>query len=496
MENNENPINSHGQGKMRKWYVWLFIALLAALLLSSMAGDTISRLFNSLLAGLTPIIIAVVISFLFLKPISLLENKLMKNLFVGNARATKYKRAISLTLLYLITLGIIILIFVLATPSLIGLVQQFADETQLSQLMEKIQEVLVGVIQFFGVSGDDAVNTANSVVAQLQNYITDLVSSINLENAIGIFQVLFSIIMGFLISFLLLKDKELISKTARRYTYAYYPRKQAEEVLAITHRTNDMLNQYVISTLIVCFTVFVIAWIGYAIMGVPYSFMMALILGVLSIIPYIGGFIAAVPLLMVTLMAGDLNLFLMAFIFGIAEWAIVTTFLPALIMSKRMNTRALVIILALVIGGAMFGVVGMILSAPIASVIMIYMNEKLQVREARREHEELLEAGVIDSNFYDISEMLDLTQDNANQVVFEKEEDDFKKLQATKNKKKETIEENDKKLDIVLKSKAGKKSRLDKKKLSQVAQGNEQNIENVKLEETKKSDDILEETDQ
>ncbi len=503
MENNNNyPENPNGQGKMRKWYVWLFIAMLAALLLSSMAGDTISRLFNSLLAGLTPIIIAAVISFLFLKPISLLENKLMKNLFVGNARATKYKRAISLTILYLVTFGLIILIFALAAPSIIGLVQQFADQTQLSELMDKIQEVLVSVIQFFGVSSDDAVNTANSMVQQLQTYITDLVNSINLENAIGIFQVLFSIIMGFLISFLLLKDKELISKTARRYTYAYYPRKQAEEIITITHRTNDMLNQYVVSTLIVCFTVFVIAWIGYAIMGVPYSFMMALILGILSIIPYLGGFIAAVPLLMVTLMAGDLNLFLMAFVFGIAEWAIVTTFLPSFIMSKRMNTRALVIILALVIGGAMFGVAGMVLSAPIASVIMIYMNEKLQVREARREHEELVEAGVIDSNFYDISEMLDLTQDNANQVVFEKEEDDFKKLQATKNKKKETIDDSDKKLDIVLKSKASKKSRVDKKKLSQVLQGNEENnldidTKKVAKEESKKTaDEILEETDQ
>ena len=179
-----------------------------------------------------------------------------------------------------------------------------------------------------------------------------------------------------------------------------------------------------------------------------------------------------------------------------------TTFLPSFIMSKRMNTRALVIILALVIGGAMFGVAGMVLSAPIASVIMIYMNEKLQVREARREHEELVEAGVIDSNFYDISEMLDLTQDNANQVVFEKEEDDFKKLQATKNKKKETIDDSDKKLDIVLKSKASKKSRVDKKKLSQVLQGNEENnldidTKKVAKEESKKTaDEILEETDQ
>ena len=115
-----------------------------------------------------------------------------------------------------------------------------------------------------------------------------------------------------------------------------------------------------------------------------------------------GGFIAAIPLLMVTLMAGDINLFLMSFIYGLAVWAIVTTFLPPLVMSKRMNTRAMIMVLALILGGAMFGVVGMILSGPIASVITIVMNERLQVREARREHEEMIEAGIIDKNFYDI----------------------------------------------------------------------------------------------
>ncbi|MBO5103159.1 MAG: hypothetical protein J6C13_03630, partial [Clostridia bacterium] len=70
-------------GKSRKWYVWMFIVLLAALILWSMAGDKITGLFNSLIAGLTPIIIAMVISFLCLRPMNFIENKLMKNAFAG-----------------------------------------------------------------------------------------------------------------------------------------------------------------------------------------------------------------------------------------------------------------------------------------------------------------------------------------------------------------------------------------------------------------------------
>lgn len=488
----------NGNGKMRKWYVWVFIALLAALILWTVAGQTIADLFNSLLAGLTPVVIAMIISFLFLKPMHLIENKLLKNAFVGNSKANKYKRAISLTVLYLITIGALVAVVVISIPSIVSIVQQFADQAKLNDLLQKLKEVVIEIVQFFGLSSESAASVAQTVMESMQQYITQLVNSINIENVFGIVQVLFSFVMGFLISFFLLKDKEIIAKTGRRYTYAYYPRRKAEEVLTVTRRTKEMMDQYVVSTLIVCFTVFAIALIGYAIMGVPYAFMMALILGILTIIPYIGGFIAAVPLLMVTLMAGNMQLFLMAFIFSIAEWAIVSTFMPAFIMSKRMNTRAMIILLALIIGGAMFGVAGMILSAPIASVLSIVMNEKLQAREALREHEELIEAGIIDENFYDISEMLDLTQDNPGDIAIEKEEDDFKKLQALKHKTQEA--EDDQNLDIVVASKSSRKRRTSKKAIAKPKKTDEEpNLTENITEDTSRVEEmateILEETE-
>lgn len=499
--NKNFPLESpSGSGKMRKWYVWIFIVLLAALILWTMAGDKISGLFNSLLAGLTPVIIAMFVSYLFLRPMNMIENKIMKNAFVGSPKAAKYKRVISLTLLYLVTIGILVAIVALSIPSIVSIVKQFADPAEMSMFLDKIKEIVIKIVQVFGVASESAVGVADAVVDSVQLYLTQLVSSISIENVFGIVQIFFSFFMGFLISFFLLKDKEVIAKTGRRYTYAYYSRRKAEEILTVTRRTKDMLDQYVVSTLIVCFTVFAIAFIGYAIMRVPYSFVMALILGVLSIIPYIGGFIAAVPLLMVTLLeGGDLNLFFMAFLFSIAEWAIVTTFLPAIVMSKRMNTRTLIILLALIIGGAMFGVLGMVLSAPIASVLSIVMNEKLQAREALREHEELVEAGIIDENFYDISEMLDLTQDNPGDVVIEKEEDDFKKLQALKKKPNLDSAENDKNLDIVLASKSSKKQKVNKKSLVRAPKTTkEDTLSEAAIKDDAPlatADDILEETE-
>lgn len=494
--------NNNGRRGNSKGYVWLFIAILCALVLWSMAGDIIRNLFLSLLAGLTPIIIALVIGFLLLKPMEFIENKLLKNCFVGNPRAPKYKRAISLSILFSILIIVIVLVIVFSIPSLVNVLQEFQGDN-LTVLVDKIKTSLTSIMQ--SLTGLPA--------EQLDQAVTDAINNIGnaLQSGIGTFtsniasilmdtlSIVASTFMGLLVAFLMLKDKELISRVCKRATYAYNDRKHAEEILTVTHRTNDMLNQYVISNLIVMFIIFVIGLIGFVIMGVPMAFLMALLLGLFAIIPYLGGFIAAVPLAVVTLMFGDVNMMLMAVIFAILDWALVTTFVPAFIMSKRMNTRALVIVGALIIGGAMFGLVGMILSAPVASVIMILMQERLEVREARREHEEMVNAGILDANLADVSDLLDLSQDTSFNLPVEKEDKDFAKLQALKYKKptdKETEQEKDS-TDFVLKSKESKKRKISKNELTKSEKSTPKSSRKEVVEKTDnaKSDDIEKETD-
>ena len=235
-------------------------------------------------------------------------------------------------------------------------------------------------------------------------------------------------------AFLLLKDKELIAKTFRRYTYAYNKKRTADEMVTITRRTNNMLNQYVMSNLIVMSIIFVIAWVGYAIVGIPYAGFMALILGLLTIIPYLGGFIAAIPLVIVTLgFGGSVSSMLIALIIGIVDWAVVTTVVPPFVMSKRMNTRAIVIMIALLIGGAMFGVVGMILSAPIVSVLSIIFQERLEVRESQREREELVEMGIATAEEVGTTDILDL-RENTIDTLFTPAEGESERKYIIKHK--------------------------------------------------------------
>lgn len=411
----QGPLNNQ-QSKSPKlsWIWWIFVALTCALLLANLAGDTLKSIFFSLLSGLTPIIVGCILAFLLLEPIKWIENRVLKNAFVGNPKAKKYKRIISLTSVYLIVIGIIAAIIAFLVPYVIEQLQIIIDNRD--EYIEKIKEELIKLITSItslssGEVGTSVENLIDGFIDWLESVFTSLQQDI--ANIVSIVtSIIAATFLGILISILLLKDKELIASTSRRYTFAFNTRKKADEILATVRRGSSMFNQWLISNLIVMAIIFFVSWIGFLIIGVPMPFFMALLLGILSFIPYIGGFIALIPVGLLSIVFCSVSTALIAIVFGVVVWAAATAFIPPIIFSKRLQTRSLVIILAMIIFGAAFGVWGLLLAAPIASLISIIMQERVEVKEAQREREELIEAGVIDVNApAGISEMLDLAED-------------------------------------------------------------------------------------
>ncbi len=434
----ENENQGSRVNKRPKWFLWIFLALFFALALASMAGGIVKQLFDSFMSGITPILVALLLAFLMLRPINFIENRMLKNAFVGNPKADKYKRAISLLIVFGVLFALFAVVIVFLLSSIVDMLKNMTEGDNLNSLIQNLKDSLTSIAQTVsGVPAQDIDSALTDAIANISEsvsaWFSDLVNNIA-SYLVDTASIAISMVMSLTITFLLLKDKELISKTSKRMVYAYNSRKNAEEIITITRRTKDMLNEFVVSNLIVMFIIFLIAWVGFTLMGVPMAFLMALILGILAIIPYVGGFIACAPLAIITLMYGDANLMLIAVAFALLDWVIVTTFVPAIVMSKRMNTRAILIVLGLVIGGAMFGVVGMILSAPIMAVISTVWQERLKIREANKEHEELVEAGLVDAQYFGVTEILDLTQDSGYNVPIEQYEDDFKRLQSGKAK--------------------------------------------------------------
>jgi len=469
----EHEFQMEDKPKNRKWYVWLFVAILCAMLLANMAGETFKNMFYALLSGITPILIGLIIAFLLIKPVNYIENNLLKNAFVGNTHAKGYKRAISLTICYTVIIGLVLLLIGLIIPNLINLVQLFTNDgdTYINRIQAGITDFISHLPWFSEEQAQDVINsTVTNIVNLIQDNLPAFLSSM-LTFLMDTAKIILNIVMGLVLSFLLVKDKELIAKTFKRYTFAYNDRKKADEILTITRRSNTMLNQFVATTMIVSFIVFIVAWIGYEIIGVPYASLMALLLGLFSIIPYVGGFVAAIPLILVMLVFSSIDLLIIALIFCILDWALITTFVPPFIISKRINVRAIIVMMSLIIGGALFGVIGMLLSGPVAAIILIITQERIEVREAQRERDEIIATGVVNVNEVGTSDILDLREDAETSLFTPKEEMEFRF-----KKKKKSIE--DKADDLVAIEKPAKKP-------AKVKKSKTTNLKKVKTKKSK-----------
>ena len=103
--------------------------------------------------------------------------------------------------------------------------------------------------------------------------------------------------------------------------------------------------------------------------------------------------------------------------------------------SNRLQTRALFLLLIMIIAGALFGVWGMILSGPIAAMLNIWLQERLRVRETMREKEDLAK----ETNFSpgDLSDVLDLREDVDSTLLdtIEDEKEQISKRSKSKKKK-------------------------------------------------------------
>ena len=188
-------------------------------------------------------------------------------------------------------------------------------------------------------------------------------------------------LLALVVSAYLLSSKELFIAQVKKATYALFPQKFAGSIILLSRETNDIFGGYISGKLMQSFCLFALNFIAMAIMRLPYAALISAIMGITDIIPFFGPFIGAIP--------SAILLFLVepkyALIFVILT--IVTQQIDAQIIGPRIlgestGLTAFWVVFAIILGGGLFGVPGMILGIPLFavlySVVRQFMNSRLE----------------------------------------------------------------------------------------------------------------------
>lgn len=170
------------------------------------------------------------------------------------------------------------------------------------------------------------------------------------------------------LSFFMLLDGRQLS----RNLIALVPNNWFELALSLKHEINLQIGEVIRARLLESLIVGVIVWVGLILVGFPYSHLLAIFAAAANLIPYIGPFIGGIPALIIAWINGyvGLEFFFVLGIYAFAQLVDILIIIPVLV-AKIANLHPIVIILSIIIGSQLMGILGMIISIPIASTIKI-----------------------------------------------------------------------------------------------------------------------------
>ncbi|HRK03334.1 MAG TPA: AI-2E family transporter, partial [Oligoflexia bacterium] len=173
-------------------------------------------------------------------------------------------------------------------------------------------------------------------------------------------------------SFVLLRDGHEIRRSLLRMV----PNRFFETVYSLSYRIIDKMGGYVSARIIEAAAVTAMVTIGCLIFGVPYAILIGLFAGATNPIPYLGPVLGAIPALVLALLepAVPNQLAIVGMILLIANLVDMFLIFPFLV-ARIVDLHPVVVVVCVIIGSKVFGVVGMIVAVPIASILKILIEE-------------------------------------------------------------------------------------------------------------------------
>jgi len=170
--------------------------------------------------------------------------------------------------------------------------------------------------------------------------------------------------------FFFLKDREMIGQWVR----GYLPRERAL-ITRVAHEMNRQIANYIRGKVIEIFICGGVTYIGFVVLGLNYAALLALLVGVSVVVPYVGAVVVTVPVMLIALFQwgwSDQFIYLMA-VYGIIQTLDGNVLVP-LLFSEAVNLHPVAIICAVLLFGGLWGFWGVFFAIPLATLFKAVLD--------------------------------------------------------------------------------------------------------------------------
>lgn len=174
------------------------------------------------------------------------------------------------------------------------------------------------------------------------------------------------ILVTIFLVFYLVQD---LDKVRKNLTYLF-PQIYKKNVIHILSTVDEKVGAYVRGTLLKCLFVGLLTFIGLTILGMPFTLMLGILAGSFNIILYVGPVVATIPALLLSILPGTPNFFLVLLLYIFVQILDAFVFTP-FFLGKATDLSPLTVIVIILIGGQLLGLLGIILAIPITATLKV-----------------------------------------------------------------------------------------------------------------------------
>lgn len=278
----------------------------------------------------------------------------------------KMPRLLSVLLIYLISLGLLVGLLVIFIPSFAAEVKEFSTEfpNYADELYQRFQNLQDDSLKYKNI-----IEEIQNVLGNLGDKLRELAANV-FSKTLNIFGGLASFLLVIVISFYLSVQKNGIKNLLKGVT----PKEHEEYVLNLWERAQKKMGHWLQGQLVLAIIVGVAVYIGLSLLDVRFALLLAIIAGILELVPYIGPVLSAIPAVILALFqAPILAVWVIALYVVIQQ--LENYLLVPLVMRRAVGLHPVVVIIALLVGGKLLGILGILLAVPAAAVLAEFFKD-------------------------------------------------------------------------------------------------------------------------
>jgi len=337
--------------------------------------------FNSAAGLLRPFILGFVLAYLLNSPLVFFEQKVLK--FVDRKKPhPTLKRSLAIVLTWLSAVALLVFFFWSVIPQVVASIEMLVNNVPgyLKAIYAFLKDIAVrfdfDTANLQEMMGDWL--SVDGLLAKVAGYLNDALPyllNIGVEVGGGIVDVF----VGIIISIYLLFSKETLIAQMKKALYAMFRKERVDRLIVVARKSHRIFSGFISGKLLDSLIIGILCFIGMSIFGMDYALLISFVVGVTNVIPFFGPFFGAIPSCLILLIVDPVEAFWFA-IFVLALQQFDGNILGPKILGDSTGLPALWVMFAIVVGGGLFGVVGMFIGVPAFAVIYWLLRETFSER--------------------------------------------------------------------------------------------------------------------